>query len=375
MFRALILALIVFLGIGQCAAASLDNSIKTAMRLYHVPVVGYAIINDNKIVAVRTISIDPKIKANKNSLFQAASISKSVSAYGFLKLANQHHIAMNTPANKLLSTWKIPVNKFNRHDPVTMQKILDMTSGLSVSGFPGYRQGLPLPTLKEILDGKPPANSKPIRVFYSPGDHYFYSGGSYQVLQQIIVDLSKQPFSEYMSKAVLLPIGMNHSYYQYPLSKQLRKQAIPGFWANGKVLHGGWNNYAIGASGGLWSTPTDLAKFALNVTDSYMGRNGGLISQKLAKKMLTRGKHSDFGLGVIVSGKGRSLNFRKNGHNYGYHNEMLMFPNTGQGIVMMSDSENGMDVLNYAIPLIAHKYHMPYYFPYFDELISIPDDY
>jgi len=74
----------------------------------------------------------------------------------------------------------------------------------------------------------------------------------------------------------------------------------------------------------------------------------------------------------VVSGQGNSLNFRKNGHNYGYHNELLMFPNTGQGIVMMTNSENGMEVINYMIPIIAHEYAMPRYFPFFDELMPIP---
>lgn len=371
MLKKIILA-ILLLTTTQCFAALLDNQLKTVMRLYHVPVVGYAIINHNKIVAAKTISIDPTIKVTNDSLFQAASISKSVSAYGFLKIAQKHKIPLSTPANKLLTSWKIPINKYNRKNPVTMREILNMTSGLSVSGFPGYKQGLPLPTLKQILNGTPPANNKPIRVFYAPGCHYFYSGGSYQVLQQVMDDITKKPFSEYMQHNILLAIGMSHSVYQYPLSKTLRKKAIPGFWADGSMLYGGWNNYAITGSGGLWSTPTDLAKFALNVTASYRGKKAGLISKNLAKQMLTRGRHTDFGLGVIVSSRGASLNFRKNGHNYGYHNELLMFPNTGQGIIMMSNSENGMDVLNYVIPLIAHRYHMPCYFPYFDELVSIP---
>jgi len=138
------------------------------------------------------------------------------------------------------------------------------------------------------------------------------------------------------------------------------------------MVKGGWNNYAIAASGGLWSTPSDLAKFSINIAKSYKGNNQGLIPQSLAMDMLTRQKNTDFGLGVVVNGQGRTLNFRKGGHNLGYHNELLMFPNTGQGIVIMTNSENGTAVINYIVPIISHAYRWPCYFPYFDELVVIP---
>lgn len=354
-------------------ANTIDESLKSVMRIYHVPVVGYAIINGNKIVAAKTLSIDPNIKVTKHSLFQAASISKSVSAYGALILVEKKKLKLDNAANSYLVNWKIPANKFNRDDPVTLKQLLNMTSGLSVSGFAGYSQGERLPSLINILDGTPPANNAPIRVFYTPGSHYFYSGGSFQVLQQLIVDQSHQKFNQFMFHQVLKPLHMKDSLYQYPLPSILHKKVIPGFWSDGKMLKGGWNNYAIAASGGLWSTPTDLAKFAINIVRSYQGKSSALISKSMAQRMLKRGQHTDFGLGVVINGHGRSLNFRKNGHNFGYHCQLLMFPNTGQGIVMMTNSENGMDVINYMIPVIVHNYHMPRYFPFFDELAVIPD--
>ena len=138
------------------------------------------------------------------------------------------------------------------------------------------------------------------------------------------------------------------------------------------MLKGGWNNYAISASGGLWSTPSDLAQFAINIVKSYKGKRNAFISKPLAINMLTRSANTSFGLGVVINGHGRSLNFRKNGHNLGYHDQLIMFPNTGQGIVIMTDSENGMVVINYILPIIAKKYHWPCYFPVAFELVVIP---
>ncbi len=352
---------------------SLDSIIKNAMRQTNTPVVGYAIIDHYKIVKAKTLSIDPSIKVNKNSLFQAASISKSVTAYAAAKLIANGKLSLDKPANAYLTAWKIPVNKYNQTHHVTLRQILSMTAGLSVSGFAGYRQDQPLPSLIQILNGQPPANNATIRVFYQPGSRYFYSGGGYQVLQLLIQDRVKTTFNDWMNHSVLKALGMHHSIYQYPLSQKYRQIAVPGFWGNGKMLFKGWNNYAIAGSGGLWSTPTDLAKFALNITQSYLGKKHAFIPQQLAKTMLTRQKNSDFGFGVIVNGKAKSLNFRKHGHNYGYHGQLIIFPNVGKGLVILTDSENGLSLINYIVPIVAHRYHWPCYFPYLDELMLIPE--
>ena len=357
---------------GKNDNADINHELIIAMTTYRVPIVGYAIIKDYKIVAVKTLSIDPKLRVSNNSLFQAASISKSISAYGALKLVSQDKLRLDESVNSQLTTWKIPDNKYNKSNPVTLRQMLDMTSGLSVSGFPGHSQGEKLPTLQEVLDGKPPANTPPIRVFYTPGTQYFYSGGAFQVLEKLIEDSTKQSFQNWMESEVLKPLKMDNSVFQYPLDKKLTVVAVPGFLNDGTMIKGGWNNYAIAGAGGAWSTPTDIAKFAINISNAYLGKENNLISKSVATQMLTRQNNTDYGLGVVINGDGRTLNFRKAGHNAGYHNEMLMFPNSGDGIVIMTNSENGEYIINYIIPLIAQKYHWPCYFPYFDELMVIP---
>jgi CubicO group peptidase (beta-lactamase class C family) len=352
----------------------INATLMMAMEAYHVPVVGYAIIKNYQIIASHTLSIDPNLKVSKNSLFQAASISKSVSSYGALKLVSQGKLNLDTPVNERLTTWKIPENEYTQDNPVTLRQMLDMTSGLSVSGFPGHQQGDPLPTLQEVLDGKSPANTAPIRVFHTPGAQYFYSGGAFQVLEQLMEDITQQPFQEWMKREVLEPLKMDQSVFQYPLIEKLHPFAVPGFLTDKTMIKGGWNNYVIAGSGGLWSTPTDLAKFAIDISNSYLGKSHILISKLVATQMLTRQDNTDYGLGVAMNGEGQTLNFRKAGHNLGYHSQMLMFPNTGEGIVMMTNSEQGEYVINYMIPLIAQKYNWPCYFPFFDELISIPKE-
>lgn len=345
----------------------------TAMKAYNVPVVGYAIIKNHRVVEAQTLSIDPKIRVSKSSIFQAASISKSLSAYAALYYVARDKINLDTPVNDYLTTWKIPENNFDKTSPVTLREILSMTSGLSVSGFSGYMNGEPLPTLAEILDGIPPANNQPIRVFYRSGSKYFYSGGGFQVLQQLLTDVTQQPFEEIMNTKILKRLRMNNSVFQFPLSRKYRSRAVPGFLANGTKVPGGWNDYAIAAAGGMWTTPSDLAKFMINVTKGYLGQVNGIVNLKTARQMLTRQKNSSFGLGVVVNSHRSSLNFRKSGHNLGYQSRMMMFPDSGNGVVIMTDSENGLDVINYIMPIIAYKYHWQCYFPYFGESTRIPE--
>jgi len=176
-----------------------------------------------------------------------------------------------------------------------------------------------------------------------------------------------------MKNEILKPLNMNQSIFQYPLEKKWRLVSVPGFLSDGAMIKGGWNNYATAAAGGLWSTPTDLAKFAINVSNAYLGKDNSIIARQVAEQMLTRQKNTDYGLGFIINGSGKNLNFRKAGHNLGYHNELMMSPYRGDGIVIMTNSENGEYIINYMIAVVAQKYHWPCYFPYFDELITIPE--
>lgn len=356
-------------------SSSPDASLIKAMQAYKVPVVSYAIINNGQIVKAKALSINSNIHVNVESVFQAASISKTLTAYGALTLIANNKLSLDKPANEYLTSWKIPDNQFTQGHPVLIRQLMDMTGGLSVSGFPGYAQNAKLPTALNILNGTSPANTKPIRVFYQPGSRYFYSGGGYQVLQQVMTDVTKLGFNAFMNHRVLKPIGMNNSLYQYPLTnKNLLKHVVPGFtgW-DGKEISGGWHDYKCAGACGMWSTPTDLAKFLLNVTHSLNGHHDGLLPQPLTKQMLTRQPNTDFGLGVVVGGHNQGLYFWKAGHNYGYHSLIIMFPYAGKGLAIMTNSETGDTVINYFVSIIAHQYHWPYYFPFFDELVEMPN--
>lgn len=352
-----------------------SSPLTISMKKNNVSVVSYAVIDHNEITIIDSISIDPQIKVSSSSLFQACSLSKSLTAYAILKLIAEGKLDIDASINKQCLSWQIPKNEYNHK--VSIRQCLSMTSGFCYgelnASFPSYTQDQKIPTLKEILYGMKPAHNQPIKIGYPPGSQCHYSGAGYMVLQQLIEDVTHQSFSQYMRTEILVPLKMAHSTFECLLNSEIKADAIPGFHPDGQMNNRGWENIVTTASGGLWSTPSDLANFVLAITKAYLGIDNTVIPQNLAKEMLTRQEKSGFALGVVVDGEGKQLNFRKNGHNNGYHNELLMFPHTGQGIVVMTNSAAGISVINELIALIAKKFQWPPYLLSFDESCTTPN--
>ncbi len=350
---------------------SFDAFIYNAMKKYHVPIVSLAIIDHGKIIYTHAYSIDKKLVVTTHSLFQSASIGKSVTAYGALLLVDKSKINLDENVNHFLTSWKIPDSPYTTQTKVTLRNILDMTSGLSVPGFAGHSPHDVLPTLKQILNGESPAENQAVHVIFEPGSKYYYSGGSYEVLEQLIEDVTDTSFSNFMTSHVLIPLAMKNSQFIAVLPKTLWSYAVPGFLKDGEMITGKWKIIPALGAGGMWTTPIDLATFAINVMHSFSGQDG-LISKKLAHEMLTRQKNTDFGLGFVIDGCGKNLNFRKEGHNIGFYNWLIAFPDTKQGAIIMTNSENGVPLIKDIIQKMSQLYKWPDHYPIVDESAQVP---
>jgi CubicO group peptidase (beta-lactamase class C family) len=273
-------------------------------------------------------------------------------------LVEQGRLALDRNVNAELTSWHIPRTSLTRRHPVTLRKLLSMTAGINVPGFVGYRPDETLPSLVQILDGSPPANSPPVRVVRTPGAGYAYSGGGYEIVQALIQDTSHQNFAELVRELVLQPVGMKDSFFgQRPRASG--QQMATGHLSSGAELPDGWRAMPEMAAGGLWSTPTDLARLLIAISNSYKGVDDALLSQAMAREML-KPNGGPYGLGVAVSGSGRSLVLMKRGQNIGYQGYMLIFPATGQGIVVMSNSDNGTTLATSIIRRAASVYRWPH---------------
>src|SRR5262249_43707111 len=162
-------------------------------------------------------------------------------------------------------------HRFPREARVTRGGILSHCAGLTVHGFPGYGIDGPLPSLIQVLDGEQPANTPAIRVESMPGSRWNYSGGGYTVMQQLIIDVTGQPFPRFMREAVLRPLRMERSTFDQPLPAGRARLAATGYLADRSAVQGHWHVYPEMAAAGLWTTPSDLARFAISVQESLAG--------------------------------------------------------------------------------------------------------
>ncbi|HMK73824.1 MAG TPA: serine hydrolase domain-containing protein, partial [Myxococcaceae bacterium] len=209
------------------------------MRRHHVPGVSVAIIVGGQVAWAGSwgvLDVKSGEKVTPRSLFQAGSISTAVTALAVLRLAEQGKLGLDAPVNSLLKSWKLPQGPFT--PGVTVERVLSHAGGLSVAGFPGYEPGARLPTLLQTLNGNPPANTPPVRCEAQPGAALRYSAGGYEVLQQLVMDVTGQPFEALVRDSVLVPAAMEDSTLQQPLSAELAARAASGHTAEGKPLPG-----------------------------------------------------------------------------------------------------------------------------------------
>lgn len=288
--------------------------------------------------------------------FQAASISKPVTAFGVLLLVNANHLDLDRDVNDYLKTWKIPDSPLTRSQKVTIRRLLSHVAGLNVDGFSGYEASARIPDAAGVLDGK--GNSPALKVEAIPGTRYSYSGGGYVVLQKLIEDQSGLSFAEYMRKRVLEPLQMDDSTFD---SRPQGDVSLAHDF-RGKPYPGGWHVYPELGPAGLWSTPADLAKFSQALQDAIDGAKDALLPQSLARQMIVpsgvAGGGDEYGLGLELQGSGADARYGHGGSNAGFKSEWFFFPKRKLGLVVMANAENGRVARNELIRSISNKYEL-----------------
>ena len=234
-----------------------------------------------------------------------------------------------------------------------------MTAGIGVPGFIGYELGAPLPTLTEILNGTPPANSPPVTVIAVPGSAYHYSGGGYEITEALMQDVAGKPFTELMQDLVLGPAEMTASSFAEPIAPDLEPRAVSGHYGDGAELPGRWRVVPEHAAAGLWSTPTDIAKLLIQIGRAWRGESHLFLAPDTVREMLNPQNGGPYGLGAAVSGDGGDLVLMKRGQNVGYQGYLILYPAAGQGLVVMTNSDNGSTLAAALISRAAKAYGWP----------------
>lgn len=328
------------------------------MKHHNVPGVSVAFINNHQIEWAKgygVLEAGSTAPVTAETMFQAASISKPVAAMGALYLVQQGKLDLDEDINKKLTSWKVPESEFTKQKGVTLRGLLSHNAGLTVHGFRGYAEGEPVPTVAQILNGQPPANSAAIKTDILPGSRWRYSGGGYTVMQQLVIDVTQKPFAQFMKEAVLNRLDMKHSTYEQPLPDKLRPAAAVGHNRRGEPIKGKYHTYPELAAAGLWTTPSDLARFAIEIQKARTGKSNRVLNQSLANQMLTV-QAGSYGLGFGIEGTGASARFSHGGSNVGFKCILTAYMDSGQGFVIMTNGDNGPQLAGEIIRSAAREY-------------------
>ncbi|MBB2148131.1 serine hydrolase [Pedobacter gandavensis] len=346
-------------------------TMESRMKHYGVPGLTIAVIKNSKISYVKSYGIMDKTSkqpVTDQTLFQAASISKPVSAYAALKLVEQGRINPEENVNLYLKTWKLPDNEFTSTKKVNLKHLLSHSGGLTVGGFGGYTPGDSIPTLVQILNGEKPANSPEIRVDKVPGGSLRYAGGGYCVMQQMMIDLEGKPYPQIMNELVLAPLDMKNSTYNQPLTAEQLKFAATGYLPNNTEVPGKRHIYPEMAPAGLWTTATDLAKFIIDLQATLKGESQKVISQNMAKQMVNPFLEPFEGLGIFLEKRNETQYFNHGGWNEGFSSFIIGNTKNGDGVVILTNG-NQPPLINEVMRAVAVTYNWPdYQFPIYKKL-------
>jgi CubicO group peptidase (beta-lactamase class C family) len=340
------------------------HTLADRMKELNVPGVSIAVIHQGKIqwargFGVRSLGGAP---VTADTMFQAGSISKPLAAMAALRIVQQGKLSLDTDVNTYLTSWKLPSDPVTAGKPVTLRELLTHTAGTTVHGFPGYAINEPVPTLVQVLNGEKPANTPAIRSEGAPGVNWKYSGGGYTIMQQVLIDTTKEPFPKLLHDSVLAPIGMSHSTYEQPLPQAFQDLAATPYRGDGKPVEGGAHTYPEMAAAGLWTTPTDLARYAIEVEQSLEGKANHVLSADMTRQMVTPGI-GHWGLGLEIGGTDSNPHFSHGGANEGFRNIFVAYEKSGDGAVVMTSGDAGGLLGDEVMHSIAVEYGWPDYHP------------
>jgi CubicO group peptidase (beta-lactamase class C family) len=334
-------------------------TITELMKLTKTPGVSIAVFQDSKIIWTNTYGVADvvtKQPVTAATLFQAASISKPVAAMAVLKAVQDGKIGLDDDVNSVLKSWKLPDNAFTAIRKVTPRMLLSHTGGTTVNGFKGYHPDSPIPTAPQVLGGKTPANSAPVVVDVEPFTLSRYSGGGFTILQLVLEDALGKPFPAILAENVLGPIGMNNSGYDQPPSGDRSSRTARAHSNQGEAMDARWHVYPELAAAGLWTTPSDLAMFAIEVQLSLQGKSNRELNKSMSGKMVTPVGVGYYGLGFATQLRGDAWYFEHSGGNWGFRCDLIAHRDKGYGAVIMTNSDSGNDVVYELRRRIAIEY-------------------
>jgi CubicO group peptidase (beta-lactamase class C family) len=310
-------------------------NIAERLKFYKVPSLSVAVIQNYEIEWTKTYGwsdMAAQKPADSSTIYQAASLSKSVHAFALYLLAQEGKLDLEADIRPYLKTWKIPENKHSKGQKITLQHLLSHTAGFNKHGFENY-EIKKLPTLDELL--------REVKPVAEPGKQVRYSGGGYLISQKILSDNIAPDYEKWMQENVLRPLDMRHSTFDQTLPDGRYAQVATAYDGDGNPFSEKYLAEGAQAAGGLWCTPKDMARFVIQVQKCIQQKSDALLSKSLTDKMLSPMLDSvKEAKGFFIEEKGRQKYFQHGGSNTGYKCLYYGSFEGGSGIVMMTNSDN-----------------------------------
>ncbi len=325
------------------------------MKFYKVKGVSIAVIHNYKIEWAKGYGFaneDEKIPVTTNTLFEPGSLSKSVHALAIMQMVQEGKINLFADINQYLHTWKFPYDSVSKGRKITLLNLLSHTAGLGVHGFEGYKKGDSLPTIQQILNGTAPANSRAVRSVFEPNKKMEYSGGGTMISQILLMDVSYKNYDNYLDEHILQPLQMNNSSYTQPLPENKVSLAAIGYDSLGVALSFKYPIMVEQAACGLWTTPTDMCKFIIELQKSLMGKSNKILTQKNAELMLTPYMDERVALGFFIDDSKGYRYFSHQANNRGFSGVFYGSFKDGNGLAVFINSENDKIVKEIGLSII-----------------------
>jgi CubicO group peptidase (beta-lactamase class C family) len=320
-------------------------TLEQAMRRFRVPGMSIAVIRDFKVHWAKgygVADVEAGTPVDVNTAFQAASISKPVTAMAAVKLAQDGRLSLDADVNTLLTSWKVPASEHTRSTPVTPRSLFSHTSGSDDGfGFPGYAPDAPRPTVVQVIRGEQPSNVGSVTFARPPYRAFKYSGGGTTIMQLALTEFTGQPFDELMRTLVLEPLGMSGSSYRQPPAPEWAPRLARSHNGAGRRMGPPWHVYPEQAAAGLWTTPSDLARFAIEVQNALRGARGAVLTQASAREMTSPVGTGPYAVGLSVEKRGEGWYFMHGGSNWGFQCDLLAHLRKGYGVVIMTNGDAG----------------------------------
>ena len=340
------------------------------MAVNKVPGVSIAVIDGNAIEWAKgygVLKAGGSAAVTPKSFFEAASTSKAITAVLVMHFVEKGRLRLDEDVNVYLKSWKLPENEWTKEIKVTLRVLLTHQSGLPATNFPNDEK-IGKPTLLQVLKGEIPAQNKPAVVESVPGSRWKYSNIGYVVIQQILEDVAGKPFEQIAQEVLFRPLGMASSTFIYPLKRDLRSNEAVPHDNQGKPCEPEMPGGAL-AQGGLMTTPSDLARFAIELIRAYQGKPDQILFQQTVRRMFQKeldldprmfGFPLEEGLGVFLQGSGKDFSFlHPGGNDPGATSWLVGYPELGKGAVIMTNGAKG-DLLSLEIlPALAKTYGWP----------------